>query len=468
MAALGGEVERHLPTDATARAGDDRYPLAKAEVHGGNVLRLLLGAPILILTRPSRRGGMTEQRHDEVNVGGVPLPEYPDLHRMRRERHAKLQEQLDAQGLDGLVLLGTSAVSYATGVAAPASDNGRASLLRSVAVVVRGEPFPFLFTPSSDGAPPDLPASYLNGPLYPDLDDGAASMASVLSFHFAAGAKLGVDEITHPMRRALNGFDLGAASSVLGPAKLCKTPDELACIRAAQRINELAMAEVQPMLRPGVRQNELTARFLRRVFELGAGTNGIDPIWQAMPLTKASGPWTTHGDIAFPTASDNSFLRDGDVVWVDTGIHVEGYASDFGRTWIVGDNPRPTDRQRSQHERWAGVVAAVLEICRPGISALELGRAAIDANGGTRPWIEHFYLAHGVGTDSAEMPMIGTDLGEAFDEQLVLAPGMVLVIEPVIWDDGAAGYRSEDIYAITDDGWVQLSDYPYDPYGCAT
>ena len=79
----------------------------------------------------------------------------------------------------------------------------------------------------------------------------------------------------------------------------------------------------------------------------------------------------------------------------------------------------------------------------------------------------HFYLAHGVGTDSAEMPLVGTDLGEAFDERQVLQPGMVLVFEPVIWDEGAGGYRSEDIVAVTDDGWTALSDFPYDPFGPA-
>jgi hypothetical protein len=41
---------------------------------------------------------------------------------------------------------------------------------------------------------------------------------------------------------------------------------------------------------------------------------------------------------------------------------------------------------------------------------------------------------------------------------------MVLVLEPVIWDDGAAGYRSEEVFAITDDGWVGLSSHPYDPF----
>ena len=63
------------------------------------------------------------------------------------------------------------------------------------------------------------------------------------------------------------------------------------------------------------------------------------------------------------------------------------------------------------------------------------------------------------------MPLIGTDLGPAFDARQILQPGMVLVLEPVIWEDGIGGYRAEDVYAVTDDGWVQLSDFPYEPFG---
>ena len=44
----------------------------------------------------------------------------PDIARMRRERFARLQDQLDAQGVDGLVLLGSSSVAYATGAASRA------------------------------------------------------------------------------------------------------------------------------------------------------------------------------------------------------------------------------------------------------------------------------------------------------------------------------------------------------------
>lgn len=374
------------------------------------------------------------------------IPSEPDLDRMRRDRHLRLQQQLSAAGLDGLILLGPSAVTYATGADVPAADASHTLLQRAVAVVVTGELEPQLFT------------------AMPDLEDGARQLASQLADVLPAGARIAADEVPHPLRRHLSGHELSPAEPLLGAAKICKTPDELACIRRAQRINELAMWDALAALRPGVRQTDLSAVLLQRVFELGATSNAIDPIWQVMPDTLAAGPWTTHGGIAFPTSTTDRILRDGEVIWVDSGISWHGYASDFGRTWIVGLHPRPDNRQREQFARWQAVISAVLDRVKPGATALELCEAAKAANDGVKPWIDHFYLAHGVGTDSAEMPLIGTDLGEEFDAGLVLQPGMVLVLEPVIWDEGAAGYRSEDVVAVTDEGWVPLSDFPYKPF----
>ena len=42
---------------------------------------------------------------------------------------------------------------------------------------------------------------------------------------------------------------------------------------------------------------------------------------------------------------------------------------------------------------------------------------------------------------------------------------MVLVLEPVVFQDGTGGYRSEEIVVITEDGWTPLTDYTYAPYG---
>jgi Xaa-Pro aminopeptidase len=42
---------------------------------------------------------------------------------------------------------------------------------------------------------------------------------------------------------------------------------------------------------------------------------------------------------------------------------------------------------------------------------------------------------------------------------------MVLVLEPVVWEDGTGGYRSEEVLVITEEGSTRLTDYPYAPYG---
>jgi Xaa-Pro aminopeptidase len=191
----------------------------------------------------------------------------------------------------------------------------------------------------------------------------------------------------------------------------------------------------------------------------------LEPIWQVMPRSKAEGVWTTHGDLALPLLSTERELTKGDVLWTDVSITYNGYCSDFGRTWLVGDEV--SDRQQAQFEKWREIIDSVLAVTKAGASSGDLARAAIAANGGKKPWLPHFYLGHGIGTNAAEMPMIGTDLGEEFDDNFVFPAGMLLVLEPVIWEDGTGGYRSEEIVVITEDGTTRITDYPYAPYGRA-
>ncbi|MGW6421451.1 M24 family metallopeptidase [Nocardia sp. NPDC055053] len=397
------------------------------------------------------------------------IPDVPDRARMRRETGARLRVAMAARGVDALVLLNNTNVAYATGANWPLGDAGLSHVERPVAVVVAGDPWPHLFLPFREGASDEaeLPADHLHGPVYLEFDEGVDSFGRVLADLVPAGATVAVDECTGAMRRAQDALFPGGAPSdaalVVGAAKLIKTPDEIACLRIANRITEQAIAEVQADLAPGRRQIDLSARFVRRAFELGATANMLDAIWQVMPRSKAEGVWTTHGDLALPLLTTERALTAGDVLWTDVSITYGGYCSDFGRTWIVGGSPNA--RQQRQFERWHEIVTAVLAVTRAGATAADLTRAAIAANGGVKPWLPHFYLGHGIGVSAAEMPMIGTDLGAEYDENFVFEPGMVLVLEPVVWEDGTGGYRSEEIVVITDQGFAPLTDYPYDPYG---
>ncbi len=360
-------------------------------------------------------------------------------------------------------------MSYASGASWPLSDAGRGNVERPVAVVLADDDAPHLFTPflAEAVAEVGLDDDHLHGPTYLDVDEGVEAFAAVLAELVPAGATIAVDDVTGAMHRdrevLFAEWPPRGASEVMGAARLNKTPDELACLRHAMWITEQAMADVQAALVPGARQTDLTAIFLHRVFELGAEANVLDPIWQVMPDRQKDLPWTVHGDIACPLLSTERALVEGDVLWVDAGISSHGYHSDFGRTWVVG--AEPTARQQAQYERWRQISDAVESVMRPGVTASDLTAVAKDLCGGDQPWLAHFYLGHGLGLDSAEAPYVGTDLGDDYDRRLVLSAGTVVVVEPIVWDEGYSGYRSENVFAITEDGCVNLTDYPYDPYG---
>jgi Xaa-Pro aminopeptidase len=386
---------------------------------------------------------------------------------MRADRRSKLSEALARKDAAAVVLLGTTNVRWATGARVVAAENGRAARSRNVAILVSGDAVPHLFTHTPEGVPADHPADHLHPGLDLEVDAGAAALVEFLIEHADAQRVL-LDEWTMPLRRVWTArlprvaVD-DAGINIMGEVKLVKTGDELACIRAAQHLNEQAMVDVYAALQPGLRQCDLSGLFLRRVFELGAHQNTVDPIWEVMPESVASGPRSVTGDVVFPTVTTDRVLARGDVLWVDTGVTLDGYDSDFGRTWIVG--AAPIAAQREQFARWREVIDAVLAVTKPGTTGRDLTRAAVAAVGGTRrPWLPHLYLAHGIGVDSAEAPFIGTDLGDDFDETIVLRPGMVFVLEPIAWADGTGGYRSEEIVAVTDDGYELLSDFHYEPY----
>lgn len=375
----------------------------------------------------------------------------PDLVRMAARRRQRLVDLFEDEDAALLVLRGQANVAYATGATVLHADAARTSLERATAVLIAGEDEPHLFTPWPEGVPSSYPRALVYWP--EDLPGllhrwlGSVGLQRVL-----------LDE-------EIPGLEVAAAGDAAGlmdRARRIKDDDEIACIAKAQRLNEAAMAAIWPEVAPGASRRELSAHLVRRAIEDGAEATVVEAIWQAMPASAAGGPLTLRGGPAFPLAGGEDRFEAGDLIWVDSGFSFGGYHSDFGRTWTVGVSPTP--EQRSQFRRWCEVIDAAEQVMKPGATGADLTAAARRAAGGQPPWLPHLYISHGVGLASAETPLIGTDLGDDFDRSLVLEPGNTLVLEPVIWEDGAGGYRSEEVYAITDEGFIRLSDHTYEPY----
>ena len=396
----------------------------------------------------------------------------PDLSRMGRQRLARLRRQMQAQDVHGAVLMHGPNVTYATGFVGDAVDGSHSIHRRAVALVSATEGPPRLHAHGPAEALAGVVFAEVGSPLWPELDDGAAAVGVAIAevLGSLAGRRVAVDGVTGAMARAgvLDGAELVDANRVMGPARVVKTPDELACIDRAQRWTERAMTAAQAACVPGASRAETAGVFLAALRDGDSGPspayrNMIDPIFQPMPDRRDGGPRTSTGHVAFPTGVDDHVFTEGDLVWVDAGVAYLGCMSDFGRTWVVGRGP--TGAEQSLFERWRAVLDASLAAVRPGATLGDVGRAARTVEPEETPWLPQFYLAHGTGLESAEMPMVGTDLGPAFDDGFELEPGMVLVFEPVIWADGVGGHRAEEIVAVTDDGWRPLGGgHHYEPF----
>lgn len=147
-------------------------------------------------------------------------------------------------------------------------------------------------------------------------------------------------------------------------------------------------------------------------------------------------------------------LADGDLVVVDFGGVLDGYAVDMTRTVALGAVP-------AEHRRWRRAVfeaqqAAILA-ARPGLlpSAVDGAARASLATAGLAEYFVHS-TGHGLGLDVHEKPTIGP----RGDHDGPLAPGMVFTVEPGVYVPGAGGVRIEDDVVVTATGVECLTGAP--------
>ena len=144
-------------------------------------------------------------------------------------------------------------------------------------------------------------------------------------------------------------------------------------------------------------------------------------------------------------------LKESDMVLIDGGCGMEGYASDVTRTSVFG---KPTEKMLRVFEIVRKAQDAALDAARAGrLSGTvdDAARAVITA-AGYGPDYKFFThrLGHGIGLDGHEHPYL------VRGSQTILEPGMTFSNEPGIYVPGEFGLRCEDDMVIAADGPAQL------------
>ena len=215
---------------------------------------------------------------------------------------------------------------------------------------------------------------------------------------------------------------------------LIKTPEEIAIMKCAAKATQKVFASALPFIRVGATEREIADR----MEELAMALEGVDGL--AFPTIIASGP-----NGAFPHAEiTDRTLETGDLVTVDFGVMMGGYASDMTRTFVLGSL---TQAQRKIYDSVKRSQAAGLAAAKAGMACADLDavcRNIIDKDG----YGEYFVhtTGHGVGTEVHEDPRLGKE------SEARLEAGMVVTIEPGIYIEGLGGVRIEDTVVITATG----------------
>ena len=260
----------------------------------------------------------------------------------------------------------------------------------------------------------------------------------------------------------------------LDEMRLFKAPEELAVMRRAAAITAGAHRRAMRAARPGGTEYEIEAELLHEFRRHGAQAPAYAPIVAA-------------GERAcvLHYVQNDGALTDGDLLLIDAGCELDGYAADITRTFPV--NGRFSGPQREIYDLVLAAQSAAIAAVKPGnrwdaphrvaVETLAQGMIDLKLLGGS--------VAEAVETESYRKfymhrtgHWLGLDVHDAGDykregEWRLLAPGMVLTVEPGCYirpGNGVPerfagiGVRIEDDVAVTDTGAEVLTrDAPKRP-----
>ena len=215
---------------------------------------------------------------------------------------------------------------------------------------------------------------------------------------------------------------LAEKGQIVPDRSLLKTPEQIAEIRKSADLNTAVLDHVAAHIKAGMS----TAQIDKLVYDFTTEHGGIPaPLgYEGFPKSVCT---SINNVVCHGIPSENEILVEGDIINVDVSTILNGYYSDASRMFKIGNVSERAER----------IVRVTQECVERGLK--ENGYSVVEEIGG-----------HGIGLEFHEEPFVSyvTPKGS----EMVLVPGMMFTIEPMI-NEG-----TPEFYVDEDNGWTVYTD----------
>lgn len=225
---------------------------------------------------------------------------------------------------------------------------------------------------------------------------------------------------------------------IIPPKKLIKTEKQIEGIREAGRINSLILDKVASLIHEGMTTQEIDEIVYDETLRLGGKPAPLGYCGFPKSVCTSVNNVVCHG-----IPSKKKVLKNGDIVNVDCTTEVNGFFGDSSRMFIIGE-------ASDEAKKIVNVAKECLDVAfsklKPYMTVGDIGHWVSKTARANSCSVVKELGGHGVGLAMHEDPFVNhtAKIGTG----MVLAPGMVFTIEPMI-NIGKAG-----VYIDADDGWT--------------
>ena len=239
---------------------------------------------------------------------------------------------------------------------------------------------------------------------------------------------------------ALQGWDVlcreNSVHDFVLSLRACKDEYEIECTKEAARVGDLIIEKIENGIDDGSIKTEMDVSLLieRELRLNGCERNGFD--------TLAAGSSRSFEIHAFPGYTSAPWPGKGLSI-LDFGVVFEGYTSDTTLT-VVKD---ATDEQKKLVELVEKAAKEALPYYKNGEKIKMAGLVADEVFKKAKREMPHT-LGHGIGLEIYEFPRVSAKQ----TDDLVFKPGMIVTLEPGLYDSKLGGVRLENDVLVTENG----------------